>query len=130
MTWYGGRQAAKRDKQRRAGARRRAREVSAAGELPPLTLAELWVRDNGLCALCKLPVPRPGDTCRAGQRASVEHRVPISKGGVDEPGNQQLAHASCNSEKGARTQPRRKGLRRSMWRRKPKTKHEIPDDAF
>lgn len=131
VTWFGGKKAAARNKAARSGARRRAREAAAAGPVAPLTLPDLWERDRGTCALCRLPVPHPSDIgVRPRQRASVEHRIPLSKHGKDEPSNQQLAHAGCNSEKGARTAPRKKGLRRRLWRRTPKPKPPIPDDVF
>ena len=122
MTWYGGKEAGARAKSGRSGARRRARVKAAASPEVRLTLDELYARDNGLCYLCKLPVARP--------QASIEHVVALSNGGADDETNQRLAHRRCNSKKGARTAPRRKGLRRKLWKPKRKPKHEIPDGVF
>lgn len=45
----------------------------------------------GICGLCVLP-----------QDASIDHIIPISKGGKHEWENVQLAHLSCNKSKGAK----------------------------
>jgi 5-methylcytosine-specific restriction endonuclease McrA len=120
VTWYGGKAAAARDKAARSGARRRAREKAAPGVLD-LTLDEIYVRDNGYCSVCRCFVPR--------EQASVEHVVPLSKGGSRDPSNTKLAHRRCNSEKGRRVGPKRKGLRRGLWKRKSKPR-DLPPDVF
>jgi 5-methylcytosine-specific restriction endonuclease McrA len=110
-------------------ARRRAREAAASSQRE-LTLDELFERDRGYCHICRLPVPRA--------QASKEHVVPVSKGGTSAPGNTKLAHKRCNSRKGARVGPKRKGLRRSKLVPKPKSRmtelgvrvDELPDDVF
>ena len=104
----------------RAGAlRRRAREKAAVvGH--ELTLDELYARDAGFCHLCRLPVPR--------EQATKDHRVPLAKGGARDESNEALAHRRCNSAKGARG-PRKKGLRRTRLRAKPKVR-EFPNDCF
>lgn len=64
-----------------------------------------WVRNlliekhRGLCHLCGELVDLRDET---GPRyASVDHIVPLSKGGADALANLALAHASCNQRKGA-----------------------------
>lgn len=65
----------------------------------------LWTTQSGLCALCDKPMLRnrfeaPHASVWAKQRATFDHVVPRSKGGVDTLENLQLAHARCNKIKG------------------------------
>lgn len=67
----------------------------------------IYIRDSGLCAICGSPV-EIADT-------SIDHRVPLARGGQHESDNWQLAHLRCNTRKGARMngeQPSRKTPRR------------------
>lgn len=72
--------------------RRRARLL--AQFVAPVDFAEIWDRDNATCQLCWLPVDV--------SEASLDHIIPLAKGGTHEPANVQLAHRRCNSRKGAR----------------------------
>lgn len=54
----------------------------------------IYERDAGICQLCKKPVER--------EKMTLDHVVPLSKGGAHTFGNLQLAHRSCNSSKGAK----------------------------
>lgn len=55
-------------------------------------------RDGGRCQICGKPVrARKGP-----RRASVDHIVPLSRGGTNDLVNLQLAHLSCNLLKGNR----------------------------
>jgi len=67
----------------------------------------IYDRDNGLCYLCKLPVAR--------ELATLDHVIPLAKGGKHAESNLRTAHRACNSEKGTDTgeKPRRPGLRRT-----------------
>ena len=47
------------------------------------------------CALCRNPITDL-------KEAELDHRVPLSKGGSDDPSNLQLAHRECNRTKGAK----------------------------
>jgi len=75
--------------------RRRAQEVAVG----PIDLGALW---TGACALCGLAIdaelrwPDP-------LSKSVDHIVPLSKGGTHEQGNLQWAHLRCNMRKGSRS---------------------------
>lgn len=74
-----------------------------------IDLKQLFKRDGGLCSIC-------GKECRWDDSAvmddgtfvafkdypSIDHIVPLSKGGKHEWTNVQLACRSCNSKKGAR----------------------------
>lgn len=67
----------------------------------PVYLKDIYTRDNGLCGLCGERVglgyvyPHP-------LSASIDHILPLSKGGTHEPRNVQLTHLRCNVEKGVR----------------------------
>lgn len=76
-----------------------------------IDLKRLYKRDKGKCAIC-------GDTCDwddfivkddvfiAGNNyPSIDHIVPLSKGGLHAWDNVQLAHRFCNSKKGKRVSP-------------------------
>ena len=78
------------------------RKLKMRGLTPQVISAKrLWVRDNGVCGLCGQVVdqahvyPHP-------MAATVDHIVPISKGGSQSESNLQLAHARCNTSKGNR----------------------------
>lgn len=73
-------------------ARRRAR--IKAQFVAPVNFQDIWERDEGICQLC-------GDPVQIGDH-SLDHIVPIARGGTHEPSNVQLAHPRCNSSKGAR----------------------------
>lgn len=83
--------------------RRRRRARLAEVESEPYTLAEIAERDGFKCGLCgrgvdmdlKYPHPRS---------ASVDHIVPLSKGGSDLKSNVRLAHLGENVTRGNRTE--------------------------
>jgi hypothetical protein len=62
----------------------------------------LWV---GKCLICNGPIAFDP---RTGEGATLEHIRARGRGGTDDPRNLGLAHASCNSEKGRRWDPRRR----------------------
>lgn len=61
----------------------------------------IYERDDYMCKLCNQPlnmqVPAPHPLS-----PSIDHIIPISKGGTHEPNNVQAAHFICNSHKGHR----------------------------
>lgn len=73
-----------------------------------ITLAKLIERDNHICKLCGREVNESdyvyvGDTFIAGNDyPSIDHIKPLSKGGVHQWDNVQLAHRLCNSIKNNR----------------------------
>jgi 5-methylcytosine-specific restriction endonuclease McrA len=80
---------------------RRRRAARRGGVSEPYTLAEIAERDGFRCALCGDAVPM--DAKVPGLLApTIDHIVPVSRGGDDTRANVQLAHFSCNSAKGAR----------------------------
>ena len=59
-----------------------------------VSYAEVIRRGNGLCGICK-------EAVAAGEE-SLDHIIPLSKGGEHVYENCQLAHRRCNSSKGTR----------------------------
>jgi 5-methylcytosine-specific restriction endonuclease McrA len=51
-------------------------------------------RDQGVCGICWQCVPAP--------ERSLDHIIPLSRGGAHVPENIQLAHKRCNSLKGTK----------------------------
>jgi 5-methylcytosine-specific restriction endonuclease McrA len=80
--------------ERRQQEKRRRRAQVRGAFVADISLDQLYVRDRGLCGICHLPVPR--------SEASVDHIVPLVRGGAHAPWNVQLAHRLCNSRKGAK----------------------------
>lgn len=87
---------------------KRLREAKATGNGKvdySITLARLIERDNHVCQLCGREVNENdyvyvGDTFIAGNDyPSIDHIKPLSKGGVHQWNNVQLAHRLCNSIK-------------------------------
>lgn len=80
--------------------RRRALKKGAATGRP-VRLAEIAERDGWVCGICVEVIdqaakwPAPGSP-------SIDHVIPLSRGGIHDPDNVQLAHLSCNSSKGDR----------------------------
>lgn len=74
------------------GRRRRAMLRGVTVEHVELTV--LVERDRGRCGVCGLPV-RAAD-------ASVDHILPVSKGGAHSYANTRLAHLRCNKVRGNR----------------------------
>lgn len=61
----------------------------------------LGERDNWTCHLCGEPVPQ-FTHCIDGQSATIDHIVPLVRGGSHTWDNVRLAHRSCNSARGAK----------------------------
>lgn len=81
-------------------ARRRMRvEQASPGE--PVVPAEVHARDGWTCRLCGRPID-PEVAWPDPMSASVDHVVPLSRGGAHSMGNVQSAHLGCNSSKGDR----------------------------
>lgn len=85
---------------RETRARRRAWKLGVRWE--PIGLSTLSRRDGGLCHICNKPVLW---TAKAPDplSPSIDHVVPLSRGGSHTMGNTALAHFRCNYLKGAKT---------------------------
>jgi 5-methylcytosine-specific restriction endonuclease McrA len=91
----------RRSRARSLARRARAARRRAAARGVPVQLVKLdaiWERDAGLCQLCWTPVDR-GARVPEPTSATLDHRVPLARGGAHQPGNLQLAHFICNSRK-------------------------------
>lgn len=72
---------------------RRARKYGVTAD-KDITIKKLYERDNGICQICK-------QACKWEDK-SIDHTIPLSKGGSHIWDNVQLAHLSCNVTKGNR----------------------------
>ncbi len=93
---------AEMDRRRRVGSNaakheRRAREDAAIERFDPL---EVYDRDDWTCGICGKTVD-PKVLYPDGMSASLDHVVPLSKGGDHTRSNSVLAHLICNIRKSA-----------------------------
>lgn len=73
--------------------RRRARENNVANE--KMKVSEIYERDEWICQICLLPVDKELKAPNT-MRKSLDHILPILRGGTHTKDNVQLAHLSCN----------------------------------
>lgn len=72
-----------------------------------ITLKRVFQKDKGICYICGKPcnfesyIIENGKKCVCGEYPSIDHVVPLSKGGLHVWNNVRLAHIGCNSRKGA-----------------------------
>jgi hypothetical protein len=85
----------RRAKDRRAAAVRRGAVIVG----PRPRLEDIARRDGWRCHLCTRAVD-PGLYFQHRDAATLDHLVPVSAGGTDEPSNLALAHRGCNSRRG------------------------------
>lgn len=79
--------------------RYRARKRSVTVE--QFTDRAVYERDKWICQICRLPIELSADLPRR-LSPSIDHIVPLSKGGAHSFSNCQAAHVGCNASKGAR----------------------------
>lgn len=84
-----------------AAKRRRRRALLADTKSEFYTMGEIIERDKSICHLCNNIVDNNYPP-RHKMSASIDHVIPISKGGTDTRDNIKLAHYGCNSRKGNR----------------------------
>jgi len=88
------------DKRRDSYHRRRAlKKAASTGE--PVLLSEIAERDGWQCSLCRQPVD-PLVKWPDAKSPSLDHRIPLSRGGAHDPSNVDLAHLGCNTAKNNR----------------------------
>jgi len=88
------------DARRDAYHRRRALKLATAVD-GPVIRDDIAERDEYRCGLCGEPVDM-GVAYPDTQSPSLDHILPLSRGGAHVPENVQLAHLGCNVAKGAR----------------------------
>lgn len=69
----------------------RRRLLIAEAFIEDVDIVYLFERDRGICGICRLEVDW--------DMASIDHVIPVSKGGEHSYANTQLAHRRCNSGK-------------------------------
>lgn len=82
------------------GQSRRARKLALPSEL--FERQEIYERDNWRCQLCGLPTSTKTYVRKDPFSPTLDHIIPLRLGGHHIRTNVQLAHAVCNSRKGAR----------------------------
>lgn len=87
---------------RLAEAKRRATERGAYVE--QVDRFEIFQRDGWMCMLCGDPLHRD-EVAPHPWSPSIDHVIPLARGGTHERANVQAAHFWCNSVKGDRTSP-------------------------
>lgn len=88
-------------KEERLRKRQRRKSVGRRGyraAIRSLGIEQLGDRDNWTCHICEQPVD-PLLPCNDKQGATVDHVMPLSRGGSDELDNLKLAHWICNVRK-------------------------------
>ncbi len=83
------------EKYRAASLRRRARKAGAEGSFDLSDIREILNSQNGRCFWCNEVMPEG--------RYTIDHLIPLSRGGTNWPANLVCACHRCNSQKGART---------------------------
>jgi 5-methylcytosine-specific restriction endonuclease McrA len=79
--------------------KRRAQKLGT--QVEDLRPIDIYERDIWLCGLCVKPVD-PDSSYPNPMSASLDHIIPLSKGGTHTYENVQLAHLTCNLSKGAK----------------------------
>lgn len=83
---------------------RRARKASSAVPGEVVTIDFLMDRDDCVCGICGLHVDR-SEEYPSPLSPSIDHVIPLARGGAHSLSNCQPAHLSCNVSKGDRVSP-------------------------
>lgn len=67
-----------------------------------ITIAAVGARDGWICGICGKYIPI-ADNPNSNEAPSLDHIIPISKGGLHSWDNIQIAHRVCNSRKSSKT---------------------------
>lgn len=87
---------------KRASRTRRKAMERGATKLERVYRARVYERDNWCCQLCGEPVDRDPERPTDSMAPSLDHILPLARGGTHTYDNVQLAHFGCNSAKGHR----------------------------
>lgn len=77
-------------------------KAEAEGNATPALIQAKWEASSGTCCLCGESI-NPDLKSPDPMSLTVEHKVPIARGGRHDIDNIDFAHRVCNSSKGART---------------------------
>lgn len=88
------------DERRKANSHKR-RALKLGTQVEDIRPIDIYERDIWLCGLCVTPVD-PDVSYPDPMSASLDHVIPLSKGGAHTYENVQLAHLTCNLSKGAK----------------------------
>lgn len=88
----------KRDRERASSVRLKVRQGKIRVAVNKLSVREVWERDRGVCQLCRKKIDWKLSWPDR-KSMSVDHIIPLSKGGTDEAVNVQAAHLGCNCRK-------------------------------
>lgn len=83
------------DKANAAWHRRRARLKGNGGSHTPEEIEAILISQGFCCAGCSISFTK--------RKPTIDHIIPVSRGGTDDPSNLQLLCQPCNSSKGTRT---------------------------
>jgi len=86
-------------------AERRIAKLRGRNRAGPVWLARHFERQNGRCAYCGIPMLLPPFRIKkpADRRATLDHIVPLVRGGADSEANTVAACDACNGAKGNMT---------------------------
>lgn len=87
------------NQKREAKHRRRALERNAY--VAPVYRARIYERDNYTCGICAVALDM-STTAPAPNAPTIDHVVPLARGGTHEPANVRAAHFLCNARRGDR----------------------------
>ncbi|MFI6594983.1 HNH endonuclease [Nonomuraea sp. NPDC050536] len=79
--------------------RRALKKQASTGD--PVRFSEIAERDKWTCGLCRKRVA-PALAWPDPMSPSLDHVIPLTKGGLHDPANVQLAHLQCNTRKNNR----------------------------
>lgn len=75
------------------------RAAERAGE--HFTVREIAARDGWICHICQRRIPDKGSWTNEDDDPTIDHLVPLSRGGEHTRANVAIAHRLCNSRRGA-----------------------------
>lgn len=87
--------------ERRAANYEARRALKMGADIEVFTRESVFARDDWICGLCSEPVD-PSLAWPHAKSASLDHAIPLSRGGAHSMSNTQCAHLDCNVSKGNR----------------------------
>lgn len=91
-----------RERGHKAAAKQRHRARKKAATVERFSVREIYERDGWICGICDEPVPRRRSSSTDPDSPTLDHIVPLARGGAHSRANVQIAHRICNALKGDR----------------------------